>query len=120
MVEQKRKTISLKVRKQVLEKYSSHCAYCGKVLDLKSLRVDHLIPVRKGGLDDIENYMPACRNCNHYKLTYDLEQFRELLQSAEERLLKPLLGRVCQDFGIITVKKFSGKFYFEERSGEKE
>lgn len=34
-----------KTREIVLAKYGGHCAYCGKLLDLKSLRVDHLHPI---------------------------------------------------------------------------
>ena len=55
----KRKSISKAMRQKVLDKYGGHCAYCGKVLDLKTLRVDHLHPHYRGGEDSFENYMPA-------------------------------------------------------------
>ncbi|EPU45485.1 hypothetical protein SAG0170_07500 [Streptococcus agalactiae LDS 617] len=55
----KRKAISKKTRQLVLEKYNCHCAYCGKVLDIKTLRVDHLESIRNGGADDISNLIPA-------------------------------------------------------------
>jgi len=47
----KRKSISKVMRQKVLDKYGGHCAYCGKILDLKTLRVDHLHPHYRGGED---------------------------------------------------------------------
>lgn len=66
-MKRKRKSISKTTRQKVLDKYGGHCAYCGKVLDLKTLRVDHLHPHYRGGEDSFENYMPACYQCNFYK-----------------------------------------------------
>ena len=70
----KRKSISKKTRGAVLSKYDGHCAYCGKDLDLKSLRVDHLHPHYLGGEDTLDNYMPACYKCN-FKLLAILVRF---------------------------------------------
>lgn len=75
------KSISKKTRQLVLEKYDCHCAYCGKILDIKTLRVDHLEAFRNGGADDVSNYMPACQSCNFYKSTLSLEKFREQLKT---------------------------------------
>ena len=66
----KRKSISKAMRQKVLDKYGGRCAYCGKELDLKTLRVDHLHPHYRGGEDSFENYMPACYQCNFYKSTF--------------------------------------------------
>ena len=38
------KTISKKVRLAVYDKYSGHCAYCGKKIDYKDMQLDHMIP----------------------------------------------------------------------------
>lgn len=110
----KRKYINKKTKNEVFLKYNGHCSYCGNKLTPKTFVIDHFIPLRRGGNDDFDNYMPACRECNHYKLTYDIEGFRHLILTAEERLLKPLLGRVCRNFKIITINHFDGKFYFEK------
>lgn len=101
-------------RQKVFEKYNGHCAYCGKEIDIKNMQVDHIIPVRKGGKDLLENYTPACRRCNHYKRTYDIEQFRELISTIHERIEKLYIVKVAIDFGIITVKPFDGTFYYEK------
>lgn len=110
----RRKSISKATRQKVLDKYGGHCAYCGKTLDLKTLRVDHLHPHYRGGEDSFENYMPACYQCNFYKSTLSLEKFREQLTTLHERISKPFIARLGLDYGIIKIEPFDGKFYFEE------
>lgn len=110
----KRKSISKATRQKVLDKYCGHCAYCGKVLDLKTLRVDHLHPHYRGGEDSFENYMPACYQCNFYKSTFLLDEFREQMSTLHERITKPFIARLGLDYGIIKIEPFDGKFYFEE------
>lgn len=110
----KRKSISKKTRELILSKYNSHCAYCGKKLDLTTLRVDHLHPHYLGGEDSFDNYMPACRQCNFYKSTLSLEKFREQMKSIHERVAKPFIARLAIDYGIVEIKPFDGKFYFEK------
>lgn len=75
----KRKAIPKKVRQSVYLMYNGHCAYCGTEIAYKDMQVDHATPLRIGGADDISNYMPACRSCNHYKATLDVEGFRKYL-----------------------------------------
>lgn len=43
------------------------CRYCGVTGDDKLLEVDHIIPKSKGGLDDEENLVTACFDCNRGK-----------------------------------------------------
>lgn len=47
------------------EEFNNLCAYCG--LSGKPLTRDHVIPLSKGGSDNISNIMPACRSCNSRK-----------------------------------------------------
>jgi len=112
----RRKSISKTTRQKVLDKYDGHCAYCGKILDLKTLRVDHLHPRYLGGEDSFENYMPACYKCNFYKSTFSLDDFREQLMTLHERISQPFIARLGLDYGIIEIKPFNGKFYFEEET----
>ena len=49
---------------ELVEQYKRMCAYCNCV---KKLTKDHVIPVSKGGTDNIENIVPACVSCNSRK-----------------------------------------------------
>ena len=46
------------------EKYGYRCLCCLKVLPLE---IDHVLPLTKGGTDDIGNLQPLCAGCNKRK-----------------------------------------------------
>lgn len=52
------------------------CRYCGKKgLTKKTLTLDHIIPVSKGGQDIRTNMVVCCRVCNCKKNSKDLEAY---------------------------------------------
>jgi hypothetical protein len=65
-----RETIPLNIRWKVLKKDSYTCVKCGqspaKNNDVE-LEIDHILPVAKGGTNDIENLQALCRKCNQGK-----------------------------------------------------
>lgn len=104
------------VREQVYKKCHGHCAYCGCLLDYKDMQVDHVIPLRVGGNDDISNMLPACRSCNHYKAALVLEQFREYVHQIPARLKRDSIPfQVGARFGILKYSDEPVRFYFEKR-----
>jgi 5-methylcytosine-specific restriction endonuclease McrA len=52
-----------KLRARILLRDGAECFWCGMDADT----VDHVIPVAKGGTDDPENLVAACRKCNFAK-----------------------------------------------------
>lgn len=48
------------------------CVYCGIG---GKLTVDHVVPLKLGGTDDIGNIVPACQSCNSRKNAKTLEDF---------------------------------------------
>ena len=52
----------------------STCLYCGKHLPDGELTRDHVMPVSRGGKDQWDNVVAACRRCNHFKGSRLLEQ----------------------------------------------
>jgi hypothetical protein len=77
------------------------------------MQVDHIEPQRIGGADDVDNENPSCRRCNHYKRAHSLETFRGMLKTLHERTQKIYICKVAEDYGIIKVTPWDGKFYFE-------
>lgn len=49
---------------ELVIKYNSCCAYCGKLLPLNQLTQDHIIPLSRGGNHTKSNIVPACISCN--------------------------------------------------------
>jgi hypothetical protein len=43
------------------------CQYCGKELIRTERTIDHVIPVKYGGVSSYENCVTACRSCNILK-----------------------------------------------------
>ena len=101
-------------RELIHQKYSGKCAYCGKDITVKSMQIDHMTSKYHGGTNDIENLMPTCRRCNHYKRAEDLEPFRETLKTLIYRLKKIYIVNVAEDYGIMQYAEWDGLFYFEK------
>ena len=117
-------------RRAIWLKYDKHCAYCGKLIELKDMQVDHLLPKHLAywirnyeishkynlpkDINDFENLMPACRRCNYYKGGERLESFRRKIKTLHKRLMEQYLDKVALDYGIITINTWDCKFYFEQ------
>ena len=115
MSEIKRRKLSKQEREKIYHMCNGHCAYCGCHLNYKDMQVDHVKPLRVGGSDDISNMLPACRSCNHYKATLDLEKFRKYLYWIPARLNRDSIPfQVGARFGIVSYSDEPVKFYFEK------
>jgi 5-methylcytosine-specific restriction endonuclease McrA len=53
-----------KHRKAVIKRDGAVCRVCGAVDDLC---IDHIVPVAKGGQDELSNFQVLCRSCNSRK-----------------------------------------------------
>lgn len=100
-------------RELVYKKYDGRCAYCGRHIKYKDMQVDHFIPQARGGTDDIENLMPACRMCNHYKRANSLESFRKMIESIPRKLKTNYIYKVGLAYMNIIENEKPIEFYFE-------
>ena len=67
VVKVKREVLDKDTRLAVYKKDNGICQICGKPLDVEHFTVDHIIPLDRGGLNDISNYRCACSRCNKWK-----------------------------------------------------
>ena len=108
---------SKKVREAVHAKYGGRCAYCGRVLEYKDMQVDHFIPKNgygQSGSDDMENLMPSCRTCNHYKRAHSLKTFRRYIAEIPRKLRNNYIYKVGLIYGNVIENEKPIKFYFEQ------
>ena len=128
-----RKSIPKAMRQQVYDKYRGHCAYCGREITMKEMQVDHIISIAKGiygrkdeadkvrkmfedgSINGIDNLMPACRSCNFYKSTLNIEQFRNrITEELDHTCRQSFQTRLAMQYGMITYKPWDRVFYFEK------
>ena len=50
------------LKRFVRNRLNGHCIYCGKSSD--TMTVDHIVPLKLGGTNALNNLVPACPNCN--------------------------------------------------------
>ena len=119
----KHKRISKQQREAVFNKYGGRCAYCGCELTLRTMQVDHIKAVYTSSLendgvetqdDNLENLNPSCRQCNFYKGTLDIEQFRNKIKTTlYETCQNTFQAKLAKKLGMMKVTQFD-KFYFEK------
>lgn len=122
MYPSKRKPLNKNDRKVVFEKYNGHCAYCGCDITMQNMQVDHLIPMKLYekyaevgvDIDNMDNYMPSCRSCNHYKSSMTLDKFRSMISKMSDVLYRDSATyRNAVRFGQVVPNKKPVVFYFE-------
>lgn len=114
------------IRQLVYEKYDGHCSYCGCVMDIKEMQVDHFISkltlklksnyiYTTKELNDIDNLMPSCRVCNKWKSAHSLEQFRKEIGEQLRRLNEYSSNyRFAKKYNLVEETPQDIVFYFEQ------
>ena len=120
-----RRKLSACERQAIYSKTDGHCAYCGKPIALNKMQVDHVMPVKfyasykaKGiDVNCIDNMMPACKSCNHYKSSMTLEKFRSAIERFSNALKRDdVTYRNAVRFGQVISNKHKVVFYFEKEN----
>ena len=118
-----RKKWTSKERQTVYRKTGGRCAYCGKPISIQGMQIDHVIPMRSyeayashgKDLNGMDNLLPACRSCNHYKHTLTLEKFRAALERMPAVLERDSVTyRTAARYGLLQPTPHKIVFYFEK------
>lgn len=80
----KRKSLSKKLRFEVLKRDRFTCQYCSAKPPKVPLEIDHIDPVSRGGTNDIDNLVTACFDCNRGKSNNRLDSIPDTLIEKSE------------------------------------
>ena len=64
------------LRRKMLKR-SNRCHWCGKTLTLDTSTLEHVIPLHRGGLDNANNRVLACEDCNTGR-GHDMPELKEI------------------------------------------
>jgi len=86
-------------RLKLLEKSEGKCCKCGKGLSLRTMTVDHFIPISRGGTNNINNLIPLCVDCNKVKTNniYSPYDFIKYIREEDLKDLASLYKYYCED-----------------------
>lgn len=65
----KREHIPPRLRHEVFKRDNYRCRECGATNKETTLEIDHIVPVAKGGNNDLSNLQTLCKTCNRAKHT---------------------------------------------------
>lgn len=91
-----RHSISTSTRDAIYERDNYICQYCKRKFERNKLSIEHVVPVSKGGIDEIINYITVCRSCNSSKNAKDLVEFVETNWNIQISEL-PIHGDIIMD-----------------------
>ena len=60
-------SVSKTLRFEIFKRDQFSCRYCGRTPPAVTLEIDHVIAIANGGIDEGENLITACFDCNRGK-----------------------------------------------------
>jgi 5-methylcytosine-specific restriction endonuclease McrA len=79
---------------QKLDACNYTCSICGKH---GKVVIDHIVPLSRGGTNDIDNLQPLCHSCNVKKRNYTMEEFMEKQKNKHAVALGKIGGKKNTD-----------------------
>ena len=94
--------MSKKLRFEIFKRDEFTCQYCGSHPPKVILHVDHIIPVKEGGDNDMDNLITSCSSCNLGKsaipltnIPISLKDKSELIKESEAQIKE--YAKIMQD-----------------------
>lgn len=114
-------------KKQILKRSYGICACCGRKLNLKSMTVEHIIPLIRGGKNEMENLIALCYDCNQLKgnMLYLPYGFYNALQDKPvfdemERYVRDWFKTIKDEFDFERFPLIAPRFNFQVGLGLEE
>jgi len=63
-------TSKISTKEKVFDLYGRKCLCCGST---ENITIDHVVSVKNGGVNEIENMQPLCKSCNSRKSTKTID-----------------------------------------------
>ena len=79
--ESKRRIFTTQERYEIYNRTEGHCGICGKFIPLGEYTIDHIIPLSKGGTNDLDNLQACCSFCNKAKDDSIGDEFFQRIQN---------------------------------------
>ena len=95
----RRRMFTTQERNLVYNRTEGHCGICGRFIPLEEYTIDHIIPLSKGGTNDLSNLQPCCSFCNKAKDDSVGDDFYS-------RIVRIFLYQAKLRYGKKEVKKF--------------
>ena len=76
----KRKTFDKTTRQSIYNNSGCRCQICGRLITYNDFTIDHIIPLAKGGTNDMSNLQSSCVRCNRIKADVLPDDFNSLVE----------------------------------------
>ena len=76
----KRKTFDKTTRKSIYNNSGCRCQICGRLITYDDFTIDHIIPLAKGGTNNMSNLQSSCVRCNSIKADVLPDDFNSLIE----------------------------------------
>lgn len=100
-----RRAFSKEEKEAMLRKSGCKCSHCGKKLDINSMTVEHVIPISKGGTNDMINLVALCEDCNKGKTDYVIKPsgYYTYIKKGELKNILTNFDKYCNDMGYFSM-----------------
>ncbi len=99
-------------KEAILEKTDGKCAHCGCALSKDSdydMTVDHVIPLSKGGTNDLENLVGLCYECNQKKgnmVVLPVDYYYYMKKEKGDELMR-MYRQWCKDVSWFNTRNYT-------------